>query len=187
MPQDLSAQAVPAASRQARIFDLVERLTPLAGGLANRLLSLLLLGAVLLAWIFVWLVFLNDVSPRWALAGVGLGALPLAVVLRYWWALAGLKELPETAARMLADAGGQVQGGLRDLGAGKLPKLGSLASVKGLWSMGALAGEARELLGSSVQLGSLFNPLALVMGVLSLLFVLLLVPVALLLALIALL
>ncbi|MGB0849063.1 MAG: hypothetical protein ACPGSM_20185 [Thiolinea sp.] len=47
--------------------------------------------------------------------------------------------------------------------------------MKNLWQVGSFAGEARELLGAYVSIGTLLNPFSLILGVLSLLFVLLLI------------
>ncbi len=176
------ADGPPSAARQGQLISVLGRLVPLIDSLTDQLRNLLLVGVVILVWIAVWLLFIQGWSPLIALMILGVAALPLLLILRFWWALADLQDLPATADRMLTDAGGQVQTTLQDLRAGKAPQLGAIASAKGLWSLGALAGEARELLGSYVNFGILLNPLALGLGVLSLLFVLLLAAVGLILA-----
>jgi hypothetical protein len=69
---------------------------------------------------------------------------------------------------------------------GKTQKLGFLSSAKSLWSIGSMATEARELVGSYISIGTLVNPLSLILGALSLLFVLLLILVSIVLLLLAL-
>jgi hypothetical protein len=69
--------------------------------------------------------------------------------------------------------------------AGQVKKLGFLSSAKSLWSIGSMATEARELLGSYISIGTLVNPLSLILGFLSLLFVLLLMVIGLVLLILA--
>ncbi|MEQ1740711.1 MAG: hypothetical protein ABL884_12490, partial [Methyloglobulus sp.] len=52
--------------------------------------------------------------------------------------------------------------------AGKVPKLGFFSAGKSLWSIGAMAAEARELVGSYISVATLVNPFMLVLGVISL-------------------
>ncbi|WP_211211709.1 hypothetical protein [Lamprocystis purpurea] len=180
--EDRPPDGPTSAARQGQLINVLGRLMPLIDSLTDKLRNVLLLGGVILGWIAVWMIFIQGWSPLIALMMLGVAALPLLLILRFWWALDDLQDLPATADRMLTDAGGQVQTTLQDLRAGKAPKLGAIASAKGLWSLGALAGEARELLGSYVNFGILLNPLALGLGVLSLLFVLLLAMVGIILA-----
>ncbi len=80
---------------------------------------------------------------------------------------------------MMSDAKGEIGETVQGIRAGQVQKLGFLSSAKSLWSIGSLASEARELLGSYISIGTLVNPFSLVLGVVSLLFVLLLVVIGL--------
>lgn len=160
---------------QQQLIAVLGRLIPLVDGLTAKLRGVLVIGGLLLGWIAVWLAWIKGVSLITTLLLTAVAALPLLLLLRFWWVLSDLKQLPDTANQMLSDAGGKVQATLQDLRAGKTPKFGVITSIKGLWNVGALANEARDLLGSYLNFGILLNPLALGLGVLSLLFVLLLV------------
>lgn len=166
------------ASLQARALEIFEKLLPLVDSVADKLRFALLLGTGLIVWIFVWLFFLKGISLNSSLIVAGIAALPLLVILRFWWALEELKGLPEIVEDMVDDAKGEFQATVDGIRAGDKQKVGLLGSVKKLWSVGSLAGEARELLGSYISIGTLANPFSLVLGVLSLLFVLLLVLVS---------
>lgn len=176
-----STPAQPASAQsdslQARALDIFEKLLPLVDSMADKLRFALLLGVGLIVWIFVWLFFLKGVSLNSSLIVAGIAALPLLVILRFWWALEELKGLPEIVEDMVDDAKGEFQATVDGIRSGDKQKIGLLGSVKKLWSVGSLAGETRELLGSYISIGTLANPFSLFLGVLSLLFVLLLILV----------
>jgi hypothetical protein len=162
-------------ARQQQLIAVMGRLIPLVDGLTAKLRNVLVIGWLFLGWIAVWLGWIKGVSLITTLILTTVASLPLFLILRFWWVLSDLKQLPGTANKMLSDASGKVQANLQELRAAKTPRLGIISSIKGLWSVGALADEARDLLGSYLNFGILVNPLILVLGVLSLLFVLLLV------------
>lgn len=161
-----------------RLAEIFTKLLPLVDSMADKLRFALILGGVLIAWIFIWLYFLKHFALGTALIIVGLALLPLLVLARFWWALEELKDLPQVADQMVGDAKGHFTETLKGIQAGDVTKVSMLGSVKKLWNIGALATEARGLLGSYLSIGTLANPLSLIMGVLSLLFVILLVLVS---------
>lgn len=165
------------ANLQARALDIFQKLLPLVDSMADKLRLALILGVILVGWIFVWLFFLKGFSLTTAAVVAGVASLPLLIILRFWWALEELKGLPEIVGDMVGDAKEEFTTTVQGIRAGDRQKIGLLGSVKKLWSVGSLAGEARELLGSYISIGTLANPLSLIMGVLSLLFVLLLLLV----------
>ncbi|WGZ94377.1 MAG: hypothetical protein QJT81_21815 [Candidatus Thiothrix putei] len=166
--------ASPAADKRHRLLVIFERLLPLVDSVADKVRFAALLGMGLDVWIFIWLFFLKGTSLTSALIVAGVVLLPLLILLRFWWALEELKDLPTIAGQMLDDAQGEITETVQGIRAGQVQKLGFLSSAKSLWSIGSLAGEARELIGSYLSIGTLVNPFSLILGVLSLLFVLLL-------------
>lgn len=160
-----------------RALDIFTRLLPMVDSVADKLRFVLFLGALLVGWIFVWLFVLKGISLSNALIISGVAALPLLVILRFWRALEELKDLPEIVEDMVDDAKGEFHATVQGIRAGDKQKIGLLGSVKKLWSVGSLAGEARELLGAYLSIGTLANPFSLILGVLSLLFVLFLILV----------
>jgi hypothetical protein len=173
------ATPVTAATADAntRLLDIFGHLLPLVDRVSDKVRFAALLGLGLDIWLFISLHFLMGISLSSALIMSGLALLPILVLLRFWWALEELKDLPDIAERMVGDAKGELRETVRGIKAGTLPKLGFIGSAKSLWSIGAMAKEARELLGSYIGIGTLVNPLSLILGVLSMLFVVLLVIV----------
>lgn len=162
---------------KARLLEIFARLLPLVDSVSDKVRFAALLGAGLDAWIFIWLYFLKQVSLTSSLIVTGMVLLPILILLRFWWALEELKDLPTIAGRMVDDAKGEIRETVQGIKEGNTPKLGFISSAKSLWSIGSMAAEARELVGSYISIGTLVNPFSLVLGVLSLLFVLLLVLV----------
>lgn len=177
---------VVTADKQQRLLTIFARLLPLVDSVSDKVRFAALLGVALDVWIFIWLFFLKSWSLTSALIVAGVVLLPILVLLRFWWALEELKDIPTIAGQMLDDAKGEIGATVQGIRAGQVQKLGFLSSAKSLWSIGSLASEARELLGSYISIGTLVNPFSLVLGVLSLLFVLLLVLVSLILVILAL-
>ena len=172
-------------TKQARLLVIFDHLLPLVDSVSDKVRFAALLGLGLDVWIFVWLFFLKGFSLSSALMVAGVVLLPLLILLRFWWALEEIKDLPNIAERMMTDAQGEIQETVQGIRAGQVQMLGFLRSAKSLWSIGSMASEARELVGSYISIGTLVNPLSLVLGVVSLLFVLLLVFVGLVLLILA--
>ena len=172
-------------TKQARLLVIFDHLLPLVDSVSDKVRFAALLGLGLDVWIFVWLFFLKGFSLSSALMVAGVVLLPLLILLRFWWALEEIKDLPNIAERMMTDAQGEIQETVQGIRAGQVQKLGFLRSAKSLWSIGSMASEARELVGSYISIGTLVNPLSLVLGVVPLFFVLLLVFVGLVLLILA--
>ncbi|MDD5393527.1 MAG: hypothetical protein PHE17_10965 [Thiothrix sp.] len=173
-------------STQQRLLEIFNRLLPLVDSVSDKVRFAALLGVGLDAWIFVWLYFLKHFSLTSALVVAGVLLLPILILLRFWWVLEDIKDLPNIAGEMMNDAKGEIKETVQGIREGKTQKLGFLSSAKSLWSIGSMATEARELVGSYISIGTLANPLSLILGALSLLFVLLLILVSIVLLLLAL-
>jgi hypothetical protein len=153
--------------KKQRLLSIFERLLPLVDNLADKLRLFLILGLLVTAWLVVWCYFLKHYSIG-ITATVGIAAfLPTLILARFWWALEELKNLPNIAGDMVGDAKTELRASVQNIRAGKVPKLGFLSAGKGLWSVGAMAVEARELMGSYIGLSTLVNPFMLVLGVIS--------------------
>ena len=167
------SNAAKPASKQ-RLLELFQTLLPLVDSVSDKIRFAALLGLGLDSWIFVWLYFLKQFSITSALTVTGILLIPVLILLRFWWALEELKDLPNIAGRMMADAKGEIRETVQGIQTGGVQKLGFLSSAKSLWSIGSMAAEAKELVGSYISIGTLVNPLSLMLGALSLVGVLLL-------------
>lgn len=164
-------------AKQQRLLEIFGSLLPLVDSVADKLRFALILGVGLVAWIFGWLYFIKAFSLSTSLIIAGLALLPIVIIARFWWSVEQLKDLPTIAQNMMSDATSEIGETVKGIREGKVQKLSFLGSAKSLWSIGSLAGEAKELLGSYISIGLLINPLSLILGFLSLLFILLLIVV----------
>lgn len=155
--------------RKGALLRLFDRLLPIVDTIADSVRLAALVGLVMVAWIFFWMNRFGNFSVSTALLVCGLTSLPVLVLLWYWWGLEGLKKLPENVAQMAGNASAELRSHIQGIRAGEKRKLVSHVSLGKLWELRSLADEARELLGSYVRLGSLANPLLLVLLFLSLL------------------
>jgi hypothetical protein len=165
MPEEPTATLEP--EKKQRLLSLFESLLPLVDGLADKLRLLWVLGLLVTVWLVVWCYVLKH-YPIGITAFAGIAALlPTLILARFWWALEELKSLPDIAGEMVGDAKHELQESVQNIRAGKVPKLSFFGAGKSLWSVGAMATEARGLLGSYISVATLVNPFMLVLGVLS--------------------
>jgi hypothetical protein len=180
MPENPTTALEP--DKKRRLLAIFEKLLPLVDSLADKLRLFLILGVLVAAWLVVWCFFLKHYSIAVTVA-VGVAAIaPTLILAQFWWALEELKNLPDIANLMAGDAKAELQESVQNIRAGKLPKLGLLSAGKSLWSVGAMATEARELMGSYISMATLVNPFMLVFGALSFISVFLLFLVGIVLA-----
>ncbi|WP_020558169.1 hypothetical protein [Thiofilum flexile] len=164
-PPNNAPDASPSNVQQ--LISLFQKVLPLVYGIASKLRWALIIGVAMLAWIAVWLVGIKGFSLGVAAVVVGIGAIPLLIILRFWWSLEELKDLPSILNNMVGDAKAGLVDTVNEVKAGNIKKVGFLGSAKGLWSIGSMLSEAKGLLGSYVGIATLINPFSLIMGVLS--------------------
>jgi len=153
MPENPTTALGP--EKKQRLLSIFGQLLPLVDSLADKLRLLWILGLLVAAWLVVWCYFLKHYSLGIA-ATVGIAAfLPTLILARFWWALEELKSLPDIAGHMVGDAKTEVYESGQNIRAGKAPKLGFFSAGKSLWSVGAMASEARELVGSYISVTTL--------------------------------
>lgn len=157
--------------KKQRLLVIFERLLPLVDSVADKLRFVLIVGLLTLAWVGTWLMLIKHFSMTISLIVVGLCVLPLLILLRFWWALEELKDLPAIAGQMLGDAKDEIKASVQDIRAGNTQKLSFLSATKGLWSIGSMLRESKEFLGSYISISTLINPFMLILGVISLVFI----------------
>lgn len=180
MPENPTITLEP--DKKQRLLAIFAKLLPLVDSIAEKLLLMMILGLLVTTWLVVWLFFLKHYSLAvTSIAGIT-AFLPTLILAQFWWALEELKSLPDIAGQMLGDAKTELQVSVQNIRVGKTPKLGLLSAGKNLWSIGAMATEAREIVGSYISVATLVNPFMLVLGVLSYISVFLLFMVGIILA-----
>ncbi|CAG7856473.1 hypothetical protein MCAMS1_00970 [biofilm metagenome] len=156
------------SDKKNRLLAIFENLLPLIGGLTNKLRLLWILGLLISVWFVVWCFYLKHFSLGITVFAGFAALLPTLILLRFWWALEELKNLPDIAGEMAGDAKNELQESMQNIRrTGKIPKLSFFSAGKSLWSIGAMASEASELIGSYISVAILANPIMLVLGVLS--------------------
>jgi hypothetical protein len=153
--------------KKNRLLAIFKNLLPLIDGLADKLRLLWILGLLISVWLVAWCFYFKHYSLGITVfAGIA-ALLPTLILLRFWWALEELKNLPDIAGEMAGDAKSELQESVQNIRAGKIPKLSFFSAGKSLWSIGAMASEAGELIGSYISVATLANPFMLVLGGLS--------------------
>lgn len=176
----MSAQQTSPISpeKKQRLLTLFEQLIPLVDGVSKKLRFVLILGTLMVIWIGIWLLVIKHYSLIITLLAIGISLLPLLILLRFWWAFEELKELPAIAGQMMGDAKDEIRESVQDIRAGNVSKLSFLNATKGLWSVGAMLREGKDLIGSYISMTTLVNPFMLVLGVVSLGFLVVLILVS---------
>lgn len=153
--------------QKQRLLSIIDRLLPLIDNLADKLRLTFILGLLSTIWLVVWFYFLKQFSMGISLTIGIVAILPTLILARFWWALEELKRLPEIANQMMGDMKTELHASVQNLRSGKTPNLGFLSVGKNLWSVSAMASEARELMGSYISFTTLVNPIMLVLGAVS--------------------
>jgi hypothetical protein len=169
MSEQQSSTETP--EQKQRLLALFERLVPLVDGLADKLRFVLIIGVLLLLWVGVWMGMIKHFALPFTLTVVALISLPLLILLRFWWSLEELKDLPNIAGQMMGDAKDEIKESVQGIRAGNVAKLSFLSATKGLWCVGSMLREAKGMLGSYISITTLVNPFMLILGVVSLIFV----------------
>ena len=166
----MAEQPITSSTQQKtlRLQALFEKLLPLVDAVADKIRLVLIVGVVLVSWIGIWLIVIKQYALAVSISIIALALLPLLILLRFWLAFEELKDLPDIADQMLGDAKQEVRESIANIQSGKTSKMSVLSATKGLWSIGSMLREGRDLLGSYLTMTTLVNPFMLVLGVLSL-------------------
>ncbi len=160
------------ATTPERVGAVLTRLLPLAAGVASGLRWVTLLGVAAVLWLFAWMFWLKGFGPVSSAVVTGLAALPVLVLLRFWLAVEDLRNLPEQFRDMGSGLRREMQDAVRGLASGDRAKaLNILGQARRLFEIRSLLGQLSEVAGHYVSIGTLVNPLSLLLGVVSLLLV----------------
>lgn len=152
-----------------KLIAQLEKLVPLVDRMADSLRRVILISVAVLAWIGAYLHLLHGFSWTTTLIVVGLAALPALVLVRFWTAFEGLKELPKFAAASIDKVTDDVAQNWHAVASGKKDALNVFGQIKNLFSVRTLLNEAGGVLSQSFSIGTLVNPFSLLLGVLALL------------------
>ena len=174
---DLASENMKTMKLDDKLFDLLNKLVPLVDNVSDGVRAISLLGSVITAWLFIWMFFIQHFSLNIALVTCGIVFLPSLVLLRFWWALEGVKDLPNIAEEIVDDVTDDVKSTWKAVSDDKKKALSFFGQAKNLWEMKSLLGELDDVFSQYLNIGLLINPFSLLLAVLSLLAVLVLMLV----------
>ena len=151
-----------------KLKPIFQRLLPLVDDLADALGILLLISLSVVIWIFVYLHFLQHFSLVISAGVSGLSLLPILILLRFWFALENLKDIPKIAEEMIDDVTDDVAQSWHSVKSGKKGALNFFGQAKKLFQIRSILKSADDIMGQYFSIGPLVNPFYLFLGLLSL-------------------
>ena len=176
---DIKAENKNSLQLDDKLFALFNKLVPLIDNVADGVRAIALLGVIITAWLFIWMFFIQHYSPTISLIIAAIVFLPSIVLLRYWWALEDIKNLPDIAEEMIEDVTEDVKSTWKAVSTDKKKALSFIGQAKNLWEMKSLLGQLDDVFSQYLNIGLFINPFSLILAVFSLLGVLLLLLIAL--------
>jgi hypothetical protein len=149
-----------------KLIAQLEKLTPLADSMADTFRTMILFSLGLLIWLAAYLL-LQGASLTLTLVITGLAALPALILVRFWRAFEGLKELPKFAAETIDTVTDEVSENWHAVTSGKKDAMNLVGQAKNLFTVRSLLNEAEDALGHAFNITTLINPLSLIFGVLA--------------------
>jgi hypothetical protein len=144
-----------------------QRLLPLVDDLADALGVLLLISLSVAIWIFIYAFHLQKFSLIITISVSVLTLLPILILLRFWFALENLKDIPKIAEEMIDDVTDDVAQSWHAAKSGKKGALNFFGQAKKLFEIRAILNSADDIIGQYFSIGPLVNPFYLFLGVLS--------------------
>ena len=172
--RDLESANKKSMQLDDKLFNLFNKLVPLVDNVSDGVRAIALLGAVVTAWLFIWMFFIHHFSLITALIICGILFIPSLVLMRFWLALEGVKNLPDIAEQMIEDVTDDVKSTWKEVREDKKKALSFFGQAKNLWETKALLGQLDDVFGQYLNFGLLMNPFSLLLAVLSLFIVLIL-------------
>ncbi len=174
---DLESKNKKSLQLDDKLFNLFNKLVPLVDNVSDGVRAIALLGAVVTGWLFIWMFFIQHFSAITALIVCGILFVPSLVLLRFWWALEDVKNLPDIAKEMIDDVTDEVKSTWKEVREDKKKALSFIGQAKNLWETKALLGQLDDVFSQYLNFGLLINPFSLLVAVLSLVAVLVLMLV----------
>ncbi len=151
-----------------KIKQLFQRILPLVDDVADALGVLLLCSALAAAWIFVYFFYLQKYSLAVSLVAGGVSFFPILILLRIWFALENLKDIPKIAGEIMEDVSDEVAQSWHGIKSGKKGAMNVLGQARKLFEIRSMLKSADDIFEQYFSIGPLINPFYLLLGVLSL-------------------
>ncbi len=167
--QNSDKKVVQPLSLDDQLLGLFNKLLPLIDNVSDGLRFIALLGLGITTWLFIWMFFILDWSVIATAIITLLVFIPSFVLLRFWWTLVDLKDLPDIAEEILEDVNAEVKSTWQDIRLGKKQTLSFIGQAKNLWEIKSLLGQLDEVFSQYLNIGLLVNPFSLLVAILSVL------------------
>lgn len=167
--QNSDKKVVQSLPLDDQLLGVFNKLLPLIDNVSDGLRFIALLGLAITMWLFIWMFFILDWSVIATAIITSLVFIPSFVLLRFWWVLVDLKDLPDIAEEILEDVNAEVKSTWQDIRSGKKQTLSFIGQAKNLWEMKSLLGQLDEVFSQYLNIGLLVNPFSLLVAILSVL------------------
>jgi hypothetical protein len=158
----------PDPSSLRNIQKLIRKILPLVDDVADALGVSLLISVITIGWIFIYLYYLQHFSFALALGIAGCALLPCLVLIRVWFALENLKNMPEIIGDLVEDVSESASESWKTVKSGKKGVLNVVGQARKLFQIRSLLGSAGDIFEQYTSIGPLINPFYLFFAVLSL-------------------
>lgn len=166
---NLDKVSTPSLALDDRLLSVFNKLLPLIDNVSDGLRTIALLGTAITMWLFIWMFFIL----HWSLTATTIMAIlvfiPTLILLRFWWSLVDLKDLPSVAENIFEDVNAEVKSTWQSVRSDKKSAMSFIGQARNLWEMKSLLGELDEVFGQYLNIGLLLNPFTLLMAILSVL------------------
>lgn len=152
-----------------QLLAIFDKLLPLIDNVSNGVRISALLGVLVTIWLSIWMFFILHWPLTITLIITTLVFIPSLILLRFWWALDDVKELPNIAADIVEDVTTDVQSTWNEVRTDKKKALSFIGQAKNIWEMKSLLGQLDEVFSQYLNLAVLVNPFSLFLAILSLL------------------
>ena len=152
-----------------QLLAIFNKLLPLIDNVSNGVRFSAFLGALISAWLFIWMFFILHWSLSVSLIFTGLVLIPTLILLRFWWVLEDIKTLPDIAAEIVEDVSSEVKSTWNEVRTDKKKALSFIGQAKNIWEMKSLLGQLDDMFGQYLNIAVLVNPFSLLLTILALL------------------
>ena len=154
-------------SALSKLKQSFQRLLPLVDDLADALGVLLLISLSVAIWMFIYVFYMQKFSLIITISVSVLTLLPILILLRFWFALENLKDIPKIAEEMIDDVTDDFAQSWHAAKSGKKGALNFFGQAKKLFEIRSILNSADDIIGQYFSIGPLVNPFYLFLGVLS--------------------
>ena len=147
---------------------LLEKVRPLVDDLADALGTFLIVCLMVIVWIFIDLYLIRQYALAISLSLTISMILPWLILVRIWFALENLKQIPEQLSELAEDISENTSTSFSAVKSGKKGLFNVLKQARTLFQIRTLLNTGSEFVEQYFSIGPLVNPFYLLFAVISL-------------------